>query len=167
MTQATTSAGFSLSIAIDAPADAVFAAVANPRAWWSRDIVGDTDRLGAEFAFEVPGVHRSHQRVSAFEAPRLIAWDVVDAELTFVADPAEWVGTSIRFEISPADERHCALRFTHVGLTPDVECYDACSTAWRSYVTTSIRRLAETGTGAPDQEDDGPLEPLARDARAQ
>jgi hypothetical protein len=158
---------FTVGVRVAADPAATFAAVADPRGWWSRDIEGETDRLGGTFEFGVPGVHRSVQRISAFDPDRLVEWEVTDAELTFVADTREWVGTRIRFELAPAPEGATDVTFTHVGLTPDVECYDACSTAWTSYVTTSLRALAETGAGRPDQEDDGgELDDLTRNVRS-
>lgn len=146
MTQAT---DFSVSASVAADPATTFAAVSDPRAWWSRDITGDTDRLGGEFVFEVPGVHRSVQRIVAYEAPRMVEWEVTDAELTFITDAREWVGTRIRFELDPRADGGTEVRFTHFGLTQDVECYEACSTAWRSYVTTSLRALAEHGSWTP------------------
>ena len=37
------------------------------------------------------------------------------------------------------------VRFTHVGVAPESECFDACSNAWRYYVDTSLRNRIVTG----------------------
>ena len=37
------------------------------------------------------------------------------------------------------------LRFTHVGLVPEHECFDTCSNAWGFYINNSLRRLITTG----------------------
>ncbi len=42
------------------------------------------------------------------------------------------------------------LRFIHVGLVPDVECFGACSMGWLHYVNGSLRSLITTGVGLPD-----------------
>ncbi len=147
------SSDFTVAVQLDADDARAFAAISDPRSWWSRDIAGDTDHLGAEFEFEVDGIHYSRQRISAFVPDELVVWDVTEARLTFIADETEWVGTSIRFDIRPLAGGRSEVRFTHVGLRPDVECYDACSTAWRSYITGSLRRLAEEGVGTPSQEE--------------
>jgi len=52
------------------------------------------------------------------------------------------------FDIS-VDAGPTQIRFTHVGLNPDVECYDVCSSAWSSYMLGSLRDLITTGEGAP------------------
>ena len=43
------------------------------------------------------------------------------------------------------------VAFTHVGLTPDGECFDSCSNAWGFYISGSLRNLIESGQGEPNQ----------------
>ncbi|MDP9116623.1 MAG: hypothetical protein M3O28_05075 [Actinomycetota bacterium] len=63
--------------------------------------------------------------------------------------PAEWTGSEIVFDLVPAADG-TELRFTHIGLVPDVECFDACTTGWHHYINGSLRRLITTGAGLPD-----------------
>lgn len=135
------------------PAEA-FAAINDPRAWWSTDIEGPTDQVGLAFLFEVPGVHYSKIRVTELVPGAQVVWRVVDATIHFVADQDEWTGTEIRFGISPT-EHGTEVRFTHDGLEPAVECYEACSNAWTRYVAGSLRKLIATGTGDPGSRDGG------------
>jgi hypothetical protein len=131
----------------------VTAAVNNPRAWWMTDIVGATAQIGDEFSFEVPGVHYSKLRVTEMVPGELTVWRVVEGKVRFVADQDEWTGTEIRFEISPTTDG-TQVRFTHVGLRPDGECYDACSGAWNLYAGQSLRDLLTTGEGQPNSNPD-------------
>ncbi|GAB3165562.1 hypothetical protein GCM10027059_23330 [Myceligenerans halotolerans] len=62
---------------------------------------------------------------------------------------AWWTGSDIVFDIAPTADG-TELRFTHVGLVPDVECFDACSTAWLHFIDGSLRSLISTGEGLPD-----------------
>lgn len=156
---------FTQTLLLDARPEAVFAAVANPRAWWSEQIEGVTDRLGGEFVFEVPGIHYTRFTITEFEPNAAVAWHTEEARLTFVADQEEWTGTDVLFELTPRDGR-TELRFSHRGLVPEFECYDACSTAWSSYLAGSLARLAETGVGDPNQErEHGALAEAAEEAR--
>jgi hypothetical protein len=41
------------------------------------------------------------------------------------------------------------VRLTHVGLVPSVECYQACSGGWSSYLLGSLHDLITTGQGDP------------------
>jgi len=45
------------------------------------------------------------------------------------------------------------VRFDHLGLTPEVECYDACSNAWGGYVNSSLRNLITKGKGQPNRKE--------------
>jgi len=68
--------------------------------------------------------------------------------ISFVDDQTQWVDTEIRFELADSGGA-TEVRFTHQGLVPDYECYDACSNAWGQYVGSSLRNLITTGTGRP------------------
>jgi hypothetical protein len=164
MTQATTS-DLTFTFHVDRTPLEAYAAVIDTRSWWSQTITGETDRVGGDFEYEVPGVHYSKIRVVELEPGVRVRWRVVDAHMTFVADPTEWTDTEVLFEFEPTTTG-TRVRFTHFGLTPEVECYDACNTAWGSYVGTSLRGLIEDGVGLPNQErSGGRLEREADDRR--
>jgi len=63
-----------------------------------------------------------------------------------VKDKTEWNGTEITFEISKKGKR-TEIRFTHLGLVPEFECFDACSGAWTDYVKNSLKKLITSGGG--------------------
>lgn len=134
------------------PAEVV-AAISDPRAWWMTDIVGSTERVGDEFSFEVPGVHRSTMRITELVPGELVVWRVIDGKVSFVADPDEWTGTELRFDVARTGAG-TEVRFTHVGLEPEIECYEACSGAWTIYARDSLRDLLTTGAGAPGSNPD-------------
>ncbi|HTW07914.1 MAG TPA: hypothetical protein VME46_10405 [Acidimicrobiales bacterium] len=69
-------------------------------------------------------------------------------EYTFMED---WVGTQPTFTITPIDDSSCELTFEHRGLNDNLECKDMCSRSWDHFVGTSLRELAEGGTGAPNR----------------
>jgi hypothetical protein len=54
---------------------------------------------------------------------------VLDGYLNFTQDKTEWTGTDITFDISKKGDQ-TEVRFTHVGLVPEFECFDNCSNAW-------------------------------------
>lgn len=144
---------YTTSFTVDRSPTEVFDAVNDPRSWWSTDIEGVTDQVGEEFVFEVEDVHYSKIRVTRLVPGELVVWRVVEARIHFVTDQDEWTGTEIRFELSEKDGG-TELRFTHEGLFPEVECYDACSGAWGLYVGGSLPRLITTGTGDPGSNPD-------------
>lgn len=148
-TPTSTGRGYSTSFTVDQSPEEVYAAILNVPAWWTGQVEGTTDEIGAEFSYRHPPQHYSRQRVTELEFARRVVWQVVDSELSFVSEPAEWTGSDIVFEIGPVADG-TELRFTHVGLLPEVECYDACSTGWIHYVGGSLHSLITTGAGLPD-----------------
>lgn len=132
------------------PAEA-FAAINNVRGWWSEMVEGDTSKLGDVFVFNVPDVHRCTLTLTEVVPDSKVVWSVSDCHIAFIEDKAEWDGTSIVFEVSETDGK-TSVRFTHVGLVPAFECFDICSNAWGSYITSSLRNLITTGTGDPYRE---------------
>jgi hypothetical protein len=113
-------------------------------AWWSGRIEGRCDRVGEEFTYEVPKVHHCRLRVAELVPGERVVWQVLTSHLSYVQDPTEWAGTTIRFEIA-ARPGGATVTFTHNGLVPEVECYGACSGAWEALVREDLRSLVLTG----------------------
>ena len=139
---------YTASFTVDQTPEEVFDAINNVRGWWSGEITGDTNKLGAEFSYRVQDVHLSKQKITEFVPGKRVVWRVLDADLSFTKDKSEWKGTEIVFEIARKDNE-TEVRFTHVGLVPEYECYSNCSNAWGLLVKGNLRRLIETGEVQP------------------
>jgi hypothetical protein len=87
--------------------------------------------------------------VSELVPGRTVVWQVLDSLFTFVSDQAEWRGTEITFDLSET-ETGTEVRFTHVGLLREYECFDVCANTWGGYIGGSLRKLITTGTGTPN-----------------
>jgi hypothetical protein len=135
---------FTTTFTVDQTPEQVFAAINNVRGWWTGDIEGETDKLGDEFSYRYKDIHYSRQKITEFVPGRKVVWQVVDAQLNFVDDKTEWTGTHITFDIVPKGDQ-TEFTFTHRGLVPDFECYDACSNAWGSLINNNLRKLITTG----------------------
>jgi uncharacterized protein YndB with AHSA1/START domain len=127
----------------------VFEAINNVRGWWSGEIDGSTDKLGAEFTYRYEDVHRSRQKITELVPGKRIVWRVLDSEINFVKDKSEWNGTEIVFEIGTKGAK-TEVRFTHLGLEPRIQCYGKCAGAWGFYINESLRNLITTGKGEPN-----------------
>ena len=147
---------FTATILLDQTPKEVFDAISNVRGWWSQEIDGSTNRLGAEFKFHYKDLHFSTQKITEFVPGKKVVWHVLDSRINFVKDKTEWNGTDIVFEITAKNDK-TELRFTHIGLIPAFECYGDCSGAWGFYVNDSLRSLIATGKGQPNQKEEGRL----------
>lgn len=142
---------FTVSFTVDQSPEEVSAAVGNVRGWWSGQIEGATDKLGAEFTYRYKDIHRSKQKITEFVPGKKVVWHVLDSSLSFVKDKTEWNGTDVVFEISKAGKK-TELRFTHKGLVPETECYEACFEGWSFFISESLKSLITTGKGDPNDE---------------
>jgi Activator of Hsp90 ATPase homolog 1-like protein len=148
------SQNFTTAFLVDQTPDQAFAAITDVRGWWSGEIEGRTDAPGEEFTYRYQDVHYTKQRISELVPGRKVVWQIVDAYLNFTDDPHEWTGTEVVFEVAPKGDQ-TEVRFSHIGLTPESECYDQCSSAWSFYIVGSLRRLITTGEGEPNVQESG------------
>jgi len=94
-------------------------------------------------------VHRSKQKITEFVPGKQFVWHVLDSHLSFVKDKNEWNETDIVFDISEEQDK-TEVRFTHLGLVPQYECYGSCSNAWGTLINGNLRKLITTSKGQPD-----------------
>ena len=153
-----TDKSFTTTFLVDQTPDMAFAAINNVREWWSEDVEGPTDQLGAEFSYRYKDVHRCHMKIVEFVPNAKVVWHCVENYFSFTQDTTEWIDTKVVFEISKEGDQ-TRVSFTHLGLVPDYECFDVCSNAWGGYVGESLKTLITTGHGARNNE--------ARNAEAQ
>lgn len=110
--------------------------------WWTTDTVGDPRPGGRlEFRFEPGDIH---MRVLETVPSTRVLWEVVDG-------PAEWIGTTMRFDLRPEGD-WVILLFAHEGWAEPVEFMHHCSTKWATFLL-SLKRMVETGTGLPAPQD--------------
>lgn len=124
----------------------VYRAVRNVRAWWTAEAEGRSENAGDVFEVILAGVHHSTQQVIETLPGRRIIWRVTDSRLGIPGAEGEWTGTQICFDIARRGLR-TQLRFTHLGLTPELKCFVNCSRAWDLYIRGSLRGLIGSSAG--------------------
>ena len=139
---------FTTSFVVDQSPETVFEAINNVRGWWGEDVDGSNANVGDEFTYRVKDVHRSRLRVIERVPNQKVVWLVLENHMNFVEDQTEWVGTTISFEIGTKLDQ-TEVRFAHLGLSLQFECFGVCSNAWGSLIGSSLPSLIATGTGYP------------------
>ena len=140
---------FTASFSVDQTPEQAFAAINNPRGWWSEEIEGNTNQLGNEFTYHYKDAHRCRIKITELAQGKKVVWRVLDNYFDFTEDKTEWKDTEISFEIAKKGDK-TEVRFAHLGLVPEYECFDVCSNAWGSYINGSLRSLIATGKGKPN-----------------
>jgi uncharacterized protein YndB with AHSA1/START domain len=111
-------------------------------AWWTDATRGETEVDGVlQFRFRQGGFD---MRVRELEPAKHVLWEVVDG-------PAEWVGTTVSFDLKQEDD-YTIILFKHEGWREPVEFMHHCSTKWATFLL-SLKSLVETGKGAPEPDD--------------
>ena len=141
---------FTTTILVDQTPQQVFDAINNVRGWWSEEIEGRTDKVNDVFKYHFGDVHRCQVKVIELVSGQKVQWLVLDNYFNFTQDDTEWKNTKIIFEISRKDNK-TEMRFTHQGLTPEYECYDACHQGWTHYIQNSLCNLITNGEGKPNK----------------
>jgi hypothetical protein len=131
---------FTTMLLVEQTPEEAFNAINNVRGWWTGEpgVEGSADKVGDEFTYRYKDIHYSKQKVTELIPGKKIVWLVTESKLNFIKDKQEWTGTKIRFDITKKGNK-TGVRFTHIGLVPDIECYGDCSNAWSSYITSSLR----------------------------
>lgn len=123
----------------------IFELLLNIEQWWSglyeETIKGKSNQLNDEFTFEAGGgMHDTTQKLVELILNRKIVWLVTYSNLSFTSKPDEWTNTKICFDLSKERDK-TLVTFTHDGLIPEFECYEACSGGWTGYLENLKRKL--------------------------
>jgi hypothetical protein len=141
---------FTTTILVDQTPKQAFDAINNVREWWAGKIEGPTDKLGEEFTYRYKEFHYSKQKLVELIPDKKVVWLVTEGSINFVKDKNEWTDTKIIFDITEKDGK-TQIRFTHEGLIPQIECFDACSNAWTGIISDSLWQfISSIGTGDQD-----------------
>jgi len=140
---------FNLKLTTEKSPEQVFQAILNVRNWWvgfhKEEFLGDTDKLNEEFSFNAEnGLHFSKQKIVELIPNKKIVWLITESNFTYIQKADEWTGTKVIFEISKTGNK-TELLFTHEGLTPEVECYNACAPSWTEYLQEKLLPLINSG----------------------
>lgn len=106
-------------------------------AWWTTDTTGESD---GTLRFRFGDVGGFDMKVIDQRPASHVEWEVVDG-------PAEWIGTTVTFDLAQDGEWTIVL-FAHADWREPVEFMNHCSTKWATFLL-SLKALIETGTGQP------------------
>ena len=141
---------YTASIKVDATPLEVFKSINTITDWWTENMEGNSQKINDEFTVRFGDIHYSKQKLVEVIPNKKVVWLVTDSHLNWIKNKEEWTDTKISFEII-SKGTYTQLIFTHIGLVPEIECYNDCRKGWDQYIKDSLFRLLTSGKGQPDK----------------
>jgi hypothetical protein len=137
------------TIVVNASAEDAMKKISQIDCWWKKDFSGRAEKLNDKFT--VPFTEPSFVDfvVSEFTPGKKMVWKVADCYLPWFQDKKEWNNTEVVFQLSEENGK-TKIDFTHIGLVPEVECYNVCEKGWDGHVTKSLASFINEGEGRPE-----------------
>ena len=139
---------YSATIQVNATAEEAFQKISRVNEWWAKNFEGDASHLNDTFKVTFGTTWVSFM-ITEFVPNKKIVWYVTDCHLPWLKDKKEWNGTKVTWEIN-TERSITTIQMTHIGLTPDVECYNTCEEGWNGHIKDSLSKLIMEGTGMPE-----------------
>lgn len=138
-----TARNYTTTLKVEQTPAEVFAAIKSVREWWP-EIEGHANNVGDTFEHHFEDMHRCELKVKDLVPGKKVVWTVLGNYFSFTKDKTEWTGTDIVFEIAKRGGK-TEVKFTHVGLVPEYECYGVCSDGWHGLINGTLRNLITKG----------------------
>ena len=142
---------FTATFSVDQTPEQVFAAINDVRSWWTGEIEGRTDTLGAEFTYRYKDIHRTTHKITELVPGKRVVWHVTASHLSLVREQAaSGTGpTSSSTSRARATGPRCASR-TSASRRPSSATI-GCSRAWSFFITDSLKKRIATGNGRAER----------------
>lgn len=140
---------YNCTFSVPQSAAQVLQSVCDVKKWWTEHVEGETEKTGDTFTIRF-GETWVNFRVTKIEPGKGVEWLVTDCNLHWLEDKKEWNDTRMQFDLSENGDG-TTMSVTHLGLTPQLACYDNCKKGWDFYAGESLPKLITENTGKPDR----------------
>lgn len=141
---------FNKAIILEATKDKVYDALTNTISkWWTEMFEGVSNEQGKSFTIRFGESVFKTMTTEELLHNKKVVWKVTDSliDIPDLKNKTEWINTKIVWEIFSKNNQ-TELHLTHLGLTPQIECYNICESGWHNF-TDSLTEFINTGTGRP------------------
>lgn len=137
---------FTSSISANLSAGEAVKKISNVPEWWGITFSGSSEKQNDKFIVKMGGESFFNFTVTELIPGKRIVWLITDCNMPWYSDKKEWANTNLIFDLTEKNGV-TELKFTHEGLTPEVECYNDCSPGWTHWIQTSLFSYFTTGKG--------------------
>jgi len=118
--------------------------------WWTENFEGSSENLNNIFTVRFGETFGTYKIVEVISDKKIL-WFTIDCNLHLLKNKKEWKDTKMLWEFSTKNNL-TEIKFTHIGLVPELECFTDCSGGWNHYVGKSLYKLLTEQKGMPDDE---------------
>ena len=115
---------YTATIVADTTAKATVKAINDVAGWWTENIEGNSHNLNDVFTVNFGETFVTFKIIELVPDEKAV-WLVTDCYLHWLNNKKEWKDTKIRFDIL-TENNSTQIHFTHIGLVPEIECYNDC-----------------------------------------
>jgi hypothetical protein len=117
--------------------------------WWTEMFDGVSNEQGKTFTIRFGSNVFKTMLIEGLVPKKKVVWKVIDSliDIPDLKHKTEWIDTEIVWELS-STQNQTSLHLTHIGLTPQVECFNICEAGWHNF-TDSLTEFINTGIGRP------------------
>ncbi|TGV02821.1 SRPBCC family protein [Flavivirga rizhaonensis] len=106
--------------------------------WWGK-ISNSEFKAGGQFTIQFENDYWWTFKIIEYTPNQELVWKCIDGEPDF---NKEWIGHVLHWEIEDLNGKSL-INFNQVGLTPNIDCYEVCSTTWDRFITNSLKNYLE------------------------
>jgi len=137
---------FTSSISAKISASEAIKKISNVPEWWGVTFAGNSKNQNDKFTIKMGGDSFFNFTVTELVPGKRVVWLVTDCNMPWYTDKKEWADTRLIFDLHEHNGI-TDLKFTHEGLTPDVECWNDCKPGWTHWIQKSLFSYFTTGKG--------------------
>ncbi len=139
---------FNATITVKTTPKEAFKKIAQVGDWWAKDFTGKAGKLNDTFTIRFGDTFVDFKITEVIPDTKIV-WYVTDSYLPWLSDKKEWNNTQVMYEVSTKNNL-TKIDFIHVGLVPEIECYERCEKGWTRFVTISLPKFLNEGKGLPE-----------------
>ena len=102
--------------------------------WWGKTS-NSLFETGGQFTITFENGYWWTFKILEYSPNKELVWKCIDGEPEF---NKEWVGHVLHWQIEEK-ESNTVLNFNQIGLTPQLHCFDACSSTWDMFITQKLK----------------------------
>jgi len=133
------------SILVNATSEAVMHKIGQINKWWIKDFPQFAHQLNQEFTIPFGAPAFVDFVITEILPNKKMVWKVSDCHLHWFQDKKEWNNTELVFQLTEENGK-TRIDITHVGLVPQLECYEVCEKGWNGHIST-LERFINEGRG--------------------